>query len=93
MRNNSGGSFKERKTAIRPMVPGSFLELSGRPSDRDGESVFVALAQDEETYRDFAAMPEQDAFFRRMMEHLEAEPSWEDVEMEVVVHDLEPVVT
>ena len=52
----------------------------------DGRAiVFVALAQDEATYRNLANLPEQDAFYRRMLEHLEAEPTWEDVEMEIIV--------
>jgi hypothetical protein len=61
--------------------------LIGRPKDRPDEMVFVALAQDEATYRQLAAMPEQDAWFRRLVEHLDGEPSWEDVEMDLVTHD------
>jgi hypothetical protein len=76
-----------RKT-IRPKVPGSFLAMGGTPKDRPGEIVFIALAQDEATYRQLAAMPEQDAFFHQMMEFLEAEPTWEDVEMEISVKDI-----
>lgn len=76
------GLMDEWKTTIRPKIPGSFLNLFGGPSDRPGERVFVALAQDEATYRSLADMPEQDAWFRRMMEHTEGEPTWEDVEME-----------
>lgn len=72
---------------IRPKIPGSFLQMFGRPKDRPGEVVFVALAQDEATYRQLAAMPEQDAWFRRLVEHLEGEPSWEDVEIDQVIQD------
>jgi hypothetical protein len=68
---------------IRPKIPGRFVELFGRPSDRPGEVVFVALAQDEATYRQLATLPEQDAWYRRMLEHLDGEPSWEDVELEI----------
>lgn len=67
---------------IRPQVQGSFLSLFGRSVDRPGESLFVALAEDEATYRRLAAMPEQDAWYRRLLDHLEAEPSWEDVELD-----------
>ena len=49
--------------------------------------VFLALAQDEATYRALAAMPEQDAWYRRMLEHIEGEPSWDDVEMQIDIHD------
>jgi hypothetical protein len=78
---------EEWRRTIRPKLPGSFLELIGRPKDRPGEMVFVALAQDEATYRQLAAMPEQDAWYRRYAEHLEGEVTWEDVEMEVVIQD------
>lgn len=67
---------------IRPRIPGSFLNLYGRSVDRPGETVFVALAVDEATYRDLARMPEQDAWYRRLLDHIEGEPEWEDVELE-----------
>ncbi|MBA2469426.1 MAG: hypothetical protein H0V37_08470 [Chloroflexia bacterium] len=67
---------------IRPRIPGSFLNLYGRSVDRPGESVFVALAADETTYRELAELPEQDAWYRRLLEHIEHEPMWEDVELE-----------
>jgi hypothetical protein len=78
---------EEWKRTIRPQIPGPFLELVGRPKDRPGEMVFVALARDEATYRQLAAMPEQDAWYRRMQELIEGEPTWEDVEMDFVVQD------
>lgn len=77
--------LSEWKTTVRPKVPGAFLELSGHRADDPDHIVFVALARDEQTYRDLADLPEQDAFYRRMVEHLEAEPTWEDVEMDVIV--------
>lgn len=79
---------EEWMRTIRPKVPGSFLELHGRPKDRPGEVVFIALAQDEATYRRLADLPEQDAYFHKMMEFLEAEPTWEDVEMEIAIKDI-----
>ena len=77
--------LEEWKTSIRPKVPGTFIELSGHRESDPESIVFVALAQDEQAYRNLADLPEQDAFYRRMLEHLEAEPTWEDVEMDVVV--------
>jgi hypothetical protein len=77
----------EWRRTIRPKIPGTFLELIGRPKDRPGEMVFLALAQDEATYRQLAELPEQDAWFRRMLELAEGEPTWEDVEMDLVVKD------
>ncbi|HEY8447220.1 MAG TPA: hypothetical protein VIL01_08940 [Thermomicrobiales bacterium] len=73
---------EEWKRTVRPTIPGEFISLSGAPMDRPGEIVFIALAQDEPTYRALAADPKQDAWFRRMLEHCEGEPKWEDVEME-----------
>jgi hypothetical protein len=67
---------------IRPRIPGSFLNLYGRSVDRSGDTVFVALARDEATYRQLAELPEQDAWYRRMLEHIEGEPEWEDVELD-----------
>jgi hypothetical protein len=75
---------EEWERTIRPMIPGPFLQLIGQPKDRPGEMVFVALAQDEATYRKLAELPEQDAWFRRMSELIEGEPTWEDVEMTMV---------
>ncbi|MGH2560266.1 MAG: hypothetical protein ACRDJH_14480 [Thermomicrobiales bacterium] len=72
---------------VRPKVPGRFVEIHGRPVDQPGEIVFIALAQDERTYRDLANLPDQDAFFRRMMEHVDGDVRWEDVEMEVGVSE------
>ena len=77
----------EWRREIRPKIPGSVLSLVGSPKDRPGEMVFVALMQDEATYQNLAATPEQDAWFRRLVEHTEGEPTWEDVEMEIQVQD------
>jgi hypothetical protein len=75
---------EEWERTIRPQIPGTFLQLIGRPKERPDEMVFVALAQDEATYRRLAELPDQDAWYRRMAALLEGEPTWEDVEMEVV---------
>lgn len=75
------------KDEVRPTIPGRFIELSGTPQDRPDEIVFVALAQDEATYRALAASPAQDAWFRKLREHLEADPVWEDVELAMMVND------
>ena len=54
------------------------------PDGQPEELVFVALAQDKATYQTLAAMPEQDAWFRRFAEHVEGEVRWEDVAMEMI---------
>jgi quinol monooxygenase YgiN len=69
---------------MRPQIPGKVLQLSGKPKDRPGEVVFIALFQDEETYRNLANNPEQDAWYRKMMELVDGEIAWEDVEIDDV---------
>ena len=69
---------------IRPTLSGLVVELWGRPVAGSGEMIAVVLMQDEATYRALAAHPEQDAWYRRMVEHLEAEPTWEDITWEAV---------
>lgn len=81
------GLMADWKKTIRPQIPGRFLELSGTSVTRPGEVVFLALAQDEATYRALADNPDQHAFFERMMELIEGEVSWEDVEMEITLND------
>ena len=67
---------------IRPQIPGEFIQLVGHADGQPDELVFVALAQDKATYQRMAELPEQDAWFRRMAEHLEGDVRWEDVAME-----------
>lgn len=68
---------------IRPGIPGPVISVTGNKAGSPDEAVFVALMQDEATYRALAAKPEQDAWFRQMAEHFDGDVSWEDVEMEV----------
>lgn len=76
--------LKEWLETIRPKIPGDFVQLVGHADGRPEELVFVALAQDKATYQNLAAMPEQDAWFRRLAEHVEGEVRWEDVAMEMI---------
>jgi hypothetical protein len=77
----------EWKSTVRPKVPGAFLELSGHVVGDPHSVVFVALAQDEATYRALAAMPEQHEFYLRFNEVFTGEPTWEDVAMDVTIND------
>jgi hypothetical protein len=77
----------EWERTIRPTIPGAFVSLFGQPKGRSDEVVFIALAQDEPTYRALAASPAQDAWYRRLMEHCQGEPVWEDVEMNWFVRE------
>jgi quinol monooxygenase YgiN len=45
---------------------------------RPGELVGVAVFDDEESYRANATAPEQDAWYKRLREVLDADPVWED---------------
>jgi hypothetical protein len=73
--------FAEWMQAIRPQIPGDFVQFQGHVAGQPDDLVFVALAQDEATYRRLAALPEQDAWYRRFAEHIEGEVRWEDVEL------------
>jgi hypothetical protein len=77
----------EWRRDIRPKVAGSFLELVGHQAGKPDQIVFVALAQDEATYRRLATMPEQHEFYLRFNEVFEAEPTWEDVELDIRIDD------
>jgi hypothetical protein len=74
--------MEEWKHEIRPKIPGAFVELMGHRAGQPNQIVFLALAQDEATYRKLAELPEQDAFYRKLASHFQSEPTWEDVEME-----------
>jgi hypothetical protein len=75
------GLMADWNATIRPKVPGAFITLAGNVAGQPDEMVFVALAQDEATYRNLAAMSEQDAWFRRFAALVDGEVRWEDVEM------------
>jgi hypothetical protein len=76
--------MQEWLQTIRPRIPGDFVQLVGHADEQPEELVFVALAQDKATYQRLAAMPEQDAWFRRFAEQVEGDVRWEDVAMERV---------
>jgi hypothetical protein len=76
--------MQEWLETIRPKIPGEVVQLIGHADGQPEELVFVALMQDKATYQQLAAMPEQDAWYRRMTELLEGDVRWEDVEMEQV---------
>jgi len=47
--------------------------------DTGGDELWgVAVFQDEATYRANANDPEQDKWYRRLREHLQADPEWHD---------------
>jgi len=66
----------ERKPKVAGAMSGYLFRLDSDPQDW----IMVALFQDREAYRANADDPEQDQWFRQLMEHLEAEPQWHDGE-------------
>ena len=66
---------------IRPTIPGEFVNFIGHRAGKPDEIVFIALAQDEPTYRQLAASSEQDAWYRKFLDHIQGDVTWEDVEM------------
>src|SRR3954451_17964984 len=76
--------MQEWLQTIRPQIPGEVVQLVGHADGQPEELVCLALVQDKATYQQLAAMPEQDAWYRRMIEHLEGDVRWEDVELEQV---------
>ena len=75
------------KRDIRPKIPGPVVNLVGHRAGKPNEVVFIALTQDEATYRQLAEMPEQHQFYLRFNEVFTGEPIWEDVELEWDVRD------
>jgi hypothetical protein len=74
--------LEDWKRDILPKIPGTFIQLTGHQAGKPDQIVFVALAQDEATYRKLAAMPEQHQFYLRFNEVFTGEPTWEDVAMD-----------
>src|SRR5688500_19502367 len=58
--------------------PGAFVQLTGNRAGSSNEIVFVALAQDQATYEGLAANPAQDAWYRRFIELIDGDVTWED---------------
>ncbi len=74
--------LQDWKRDIRPKIPGPVVNLVGHRAGKLDEVVFIALTQDEATYRKLAEMPEQHQFYLRFNEVFTGEPTWEDVELE-----------
>lgn len=69
---------------IRPTLGGRVVELNGRSAARPDDRIAIVAMADEATYRALAASPEQDAWYRRLRDHLERDPDWEDISWETV---------
>ena len=52
-----------------------------KPDDKPDELVMVVVFRDKESYKANAEDPEQDRWFRRLRDLLQADPAWEDGEV------------
>lgn len=84
-----GSVFRMRpKPGMRDQLRETMLSNDRRPKgmvaayflaeDGSGDAWGCAVFDDEQTYRDNANDPEQDAAYRRFRELLEADPEWHD---------------
>ena len=62
----------------KPKIRGALASYLFRPDKRPGELVSVAVFRDRDAYLANARDPEQDAWYRRLREQLEADPEWDD---------------
>lgn len=68
---------KSRKAKVKGAIASYVYKL-----DRDpGQLVMAVVFKDKQSYRANADDPEQDKWYRRLREHLQADPVWEDGEI------------
>jgi predicted ester cyclase/quinol monooxygenase YgiN len=72
--------FEEWGRERGPRVAGALGGYLMRPLNRPDEHIAVAIFADRATYEANANDPQQDAWYRRLREVLEADPIWEDGE-------------
>ena len=73
-------AFQEFISATGDRQPEGFVSADVAWEDKDPDRiVLVVRFRDKESYVRNAESPEQDAEYRRMLEHLENEPEWIDV--------------
>jgi hypothetical protein len=65
---------RDRQPKVKGVVGGYLF----KPDKRPGELVGVAVFQDRDSFMANANDPEQDAWYSRLREQLEADPEWED---------------
>ena len=72
--------WKEWDEEQRPKIKGSVAGFIMKPDKKSGELIGVAVFQDKASYKANADRPEQDKWYRKLREHLQADPEWEDGE-------------
>ena len=63
---------------LKPSARGAEQEYLFWPDDDGRTGYLLAMFGDETTYRQNADSPQQDAWYRRLRELLEADPEWMD---------------
>ena len=66
----------------RPKVEGAQTGYVLFPDRDPNQAILMAVFDDKDTYMANAADPEQDKWFRRFRDLLEADPEWEDGEIQ-----------
>lgn len=72
--------FDEWRVGRKPNAKGAVGGCLFMPDAGAGELIAVAIFEDEESYRSNGTDPEQDAWFRRLRDLLQDDPTWEDGE-------------
>jgi quinol monooxygenase YgiN len=67
----------ERKPKIAGAISSYLFTPDGSPYGRPTQFL-IAVFEDQKTYRQNSDDPAQDAWYRRMREHLEDDPDWSD---------------
>lgn len=73
-------AFAQWEEERKPKVKGALAGLVMKPDGKPGDLIGVAVFEDKAAYRANADDPEQDRWYRKLRELLEADPEWEDGE-------------
>ena len=73
--------FQEWERERKPKVAGAIAGYLFSPDGKPNELIGVAVFQDKQSYFANAQDPAQDRWYRKVREHLEADPAWEDSEV------------
>lgn len=85
---------EEWHRTVRPHVKGAMFNATGHSVDRPDELLLIALAQDEATYRSIPGLPQQEAWYQRISQYLKTEPTWEDIDVDIVAAEgLKPALS
>lgn len=69
--------WRARRPKVKGAITGYLYKLDKNPN----EMIMAVVFQDKKTYHDNANDPEQDKWYRRFRELLQADPIWEDGEI------------